>query len=43
VKAAKLVSDDFGMAVLLTFAVALPLLLILVIVFAFFDLERGYL
>jgi hypothetical protein len=43
VKAAKLVSDVFGIAVLLTLAVALPLLAVLVIVFAFFDLERGYL
>ena len=42
-RAEKLVSDVLGIAILLTFAAVLPRLLILVIVFAFFDLERGYL
>ena len=42
-RAEKLVSDVLGIAILLTFAAVLPRLLILFIVFAFFDLERGYL
>jgi hypothetical protein len=42
-RAEKLVSDVFGIAILLTFAAVLPLLAVHVIVFAFFDLERGYL
>jgi len=42
-KVEKLMPAVFGIGILFTLAVVLPLLAVLVIVFAFFDLERGYL
>ena len=42
-KVEKLMPAFFGIGILFTLAVVLPLLAVLVIVLAFFDLERGYL
>ena len=42
-KVEKLRPDVFGIGILIAVAVVLPLLAVLVIVFAHLDLERGYL